>query len=113
MADARFLVFDVVTIATSEETRGLELAGAEGVVSGVNQDETTREDWLAVQVGDLPTVMLQAKDLHATGRAVPRDAVYGGARIAVSRDGHVRRDDEATDGDRSSARSHARPAADA
>jgi hypothetical protein len=42
---ARFVVFDVVAIADSEETSGLEVAGAEGVVLGVTEDETTCEEW--------------------------------------------------------------------
>lgn len=89
MAGGEPRILDVVEILDSDSARGLELVGAEGVVLGVTKDETTDERWYAVQVGDLPTVMLATTDLRLTGRSVPRESVYPGDRLRVSREGEV------------------------
>ena len=89
MASAEPQMLDVVEILDSDSARELELVGAEGVVLGLTEDETTDERWYAVQVGDLPTVMLPASDLRLTGRSVPRESIYPGDRLRVSREGEV------------------------
>jgi len=82
-------ILDIVRIGDSEEARELELVGAEGVVLGITEDEVTRARWFAIQVGDMPTVMLAAHDVTPTGRSVPRESVYSDGRLRVSPKGRV------------------------
>lgn len=87
MTSGKPRILDVVEVLDSESTRELELVGAEGIVIGLTEDDDTREHWFAVQVGDLPAVMLARKDLRLTGRSVTRESIYSGDRLRVSREG--------------------------
>lgn len=66
MSDKAIGAYDVVTIAHSDETQALEIAGEEGLVLGLSVDEISGEQWFAVQVRDLPLVMVSAADLSPT-----------------------------------------------
>lgn len=61
MSDKAIGAYDVVTIAHSDETQALEIAGEEGLVLGLSVDEISGEQWFAVQVRDLPLVMVSAR----------------------------------------------------
>jgi len=89
MRDGTPDLFEIVVIGDSDAARSLELVGAEGVVLGVSEDEESHERWFAVQVGDMPAVMLPLGDLTRTSRSVPRSLVYPGDRLRVSDDGRI------------------------
>lgn len=92
MTAAEPVFFEIVIVSDSRDARALELVGAEAVVLGVSEDETTKEKWFAVQVGDMPVVMLPSAGLKRTGRAVSRESIYRGERLRVSEVGSVLRD---------------------
>lgn len=89
MPERSVAIRDIVTIGHSDEARALEVAGEEGVVLGISADEATGEPWFAVQVSDLPTVMLPPSDLTPTGRSVARGELYSGESLRVTRHGRV------------------------
>ena len=76
-----------MTIVDTAETRVLEVANAEGVVLGIAEDDETGEVDFAVRVGELNTLMLRSDQVIPTGRSVPRETIYDGATLRVTRDG--------------------------
>ncbi|MCB2178220.1 MAG: hypothetical protein KQH57_20620 [Actinomycetales bacterium] len=85
-------LLEIVVIGDTEVTRSLELAGAEAVVLGFSEDEGTNERWLAVQVGDMPAVMLPSSSVKRTGRAVSRESIYPGEQLRITQEGSAVRD---------------------
>jgi hypothetical protein len=89
MTVAEYQFYDVVRIGESDETRSLELVGAEGVMLGLSEDEATGEKWFVVQVGATPAVMLPSRELTPLGQSVPRTSLYLGDHVRVSEEGRV------------------------
>jgi hypothetical protein len=86
-------IYDIVQIGEPGDALTLEVAGAEGIVLGVSENEDTGERWFAVQVGDLPVVMLPLNSLRLTGRSVSRGSVYSGDHLRVSKTGNILQSD--------------------
>jgi hypothetical protein len=82
-----FTFFDVVRALDNPTTRRLGVAGKEGVVLGI-ADEEPPGVWYAVMFGDY-SYSLAEGDLLATGRTVPRESIYDGTSIAVDIHGNL------------------------
>ena len=90
MENTGLRIFDVVRVRDTAEARSIGMVGREAVILGVSEDEGDRKKWFAIRIErDESAVMISSRSVEWTGRSVPRESVYSGETIRVSRAGEI------------------------